>query len=156
MGSKSARVRCRSRVRRSPGGVRVRPERRLSGQPPAPTPSTAAERPDRGPVLRGSRLAPGLYELADGRAQAVGVLEYRDLEGGTWVIVGGTEAEGNVGEVVAVIANPDRAVRSSSRSRVSWWWRTGTKLDGASIRMAGPEIEVKTIEAIKDSGGPAD
>jgi hypothetical protein len=33
---------------------------------------------------------------------------------------------------------------------------TGTKLDGTSIRMAGPEIEMTSVEEISDTPGPAE
>jgi hypothetical protein len=116
--------------------------------PPATTESSSP--------AAGSRLAPGLYELADGSAQAIGVLEYRDLEGGMWVLVGGTEAEGNPGQVVAVIANPSGFERELEQLKGQLVAATGTKADGASTRMAGPEIQIKTIEGIKDSGGAAE
>jgi hypothetical protein len=124
-----------------------------TGSKPEASPPTGA--PDTQSPAAGTRLAPGLYELADGSAQAVGVLEYRNLEGGTWVIVGGTEAEGNVGEVVAVVANPTEFEAPLKELKGQLVVASGTKLDGASIRMAGPEIEIKSIEAIKDSGGAA-
>ena len=52
-------------------------------------------------------MAPGLYDLDDGSVVAVGTVEHRDLEGGFWAVIGGTEAEGDAGKVVAVIANGD-------------------------------------------------
>ncbi len=55
----------------------------------------------------GTKMAPGLYDLEDGIVVAIGAVEYRDLEGGFWAVIGGTEAEGDAGEVVAVIANGD-------------------------------------------------
>ena len=32
----------------------------------------------------GTRVAPGLYDLADGTSEAVGTLQWVDLEGGFW------------------------------------------------------------------------
>lgn len=104
----------------------------------------------------GSRLAPGLYDIDGGKVQALGTLEWKDLEGGFWAIVGGTESEGNLGTVVAVIANgPDFADQLEGlegRTVIA----TGTRLDGASIRMAGPEIEIDSISEVTDTPGAAD
>ncbi len=120
---------------------------------PETKPPTAT--PDGGAAAGGTQLAPGLYELEGGRAQAVGVLEYRDLEGGMWVIVGGTQAEGNEGATVAVIANPAEFSATLKELQGKRVIADGRKLDGASIRMAGPEIELGSIEALPE-GGPAD
>ena len=118
------------------------------GSTPEPLP---AENPS-----AGSRLAPGFYDLADGTAQVVGTLEYRDLEGGFWTVVGGTEAEGNVGTVVAVIAN---GIDFEQQLKVLDG-RTvivdGTRLEGISVRMAGPEIEATSVRELIDTGGPAE
>ncbi len=103
----------------------------------------------------GTRLAPGLYELADGSAQALGTLEYRDLEGGVWVIVGGTEATGDVGKTVAVIANAGELAAQLDELKGTTVIATGKKLEGASVRMAGPEIAVTSIEKVADTVDPA-
>lgn len=103
----------------------------------------------------GSRLAPGLYDIEGGTVQAIGTLEWKDLEGGFWAIIGGTESEGNLGTVVAVIANgadfADQLEGLDGRTVMA----TGTRLDGASIRMAGPEIEIDSISEITDTPGVA-
>lgn len=103
-----------------------------------------------------TQLAPGLYELEDGSVQAVGTLEWSDLEGGFWVITGGTQAEGNVGETVAVIANADEFSDELDALKNRQVVASGTKLEGASIRMAGPEIEVESIQEMAGTGGPAE
>lgn len=108
------------------------------------------------PPAAGSQLAPGLYQLKDGTSQAVGVLEWQDLEGGFWLVTGGTAAEGNVGSTVAVIANGDKYEDQlkglEGRSVVV----TGRALEGASIRMAGPEIEMVSIEEMDRTSGAAE
>lgn len=119
-----------------------------TGLEPEPVP---AESP-----ATGSRLASGVYELADGTSQAIGTLEYRDLEGGFWAVVGGTAAEGNEGTVLVVIANADAfldEIKALDGTTVSV---NGTILEGASIHQAGPEIEATAIEAINDTPGPAE
>lgn len=112
--------------------------------------------PADGGAASGSRLAPGLYDIDGGKAQAVGTLEWKDLEGGFWAIVGGTESEGNLGTVVAVIANgadfADQLEGLEGRTVMA----TGTRLDGASIRMAGPEVEIDSVEEISDTPGAAE
>ena len=128
----------------------------LAGCAPADDADTGTEPPASDDAAGGStQLAPGLYDLADGTVQAVGTLEWSDLEGGFWVIVGGTESEGTTGETVAVIANGselDSTLRPLEGLAVL---ATGTRFEGASIRMAGPEIIVETIEEVSGAG-PAD
>lgn len=102
------------------------------------------------------RLAPGLHELEDGGVQALGTLEWRDLEGGFWVIVGGTEADGNVGEAVAVIANSPEFQDELKPLEGKQVLVTGKKLEGASVRMAGPEIEIESVQEISDTPGIAE
>ncbi len=114
------------------------------------TTTTAPPPAPEGPST-GTRLAPGLYDLADGTSEAVGTLEWIDLEGGFWAVVGGTEATGDVGKTVAVIANatkddPAYVALDGAVVRV-----VGTKLTGASVRMAGPEIEASSISEISDT-----
>jgi len=124
--------------------------------PPGTEPGSGSTPPADGGAASGSRLAPGLYDLEDGTAQALGTLEYRDLEGGLWALVGGTEAEGNLGEVVAVVANPDEFADQLQALKGKTVLVTGTRSDGASIRMAGPEIIVTAIEEISDTPGAAE
>ncbi len=132
----------------------------LSGCAAQPTAPPVEVQPEPAPDMPGEaaglRLAPGLYEMEDGTVQAVGTLEYSDLEGGFWVITGGTESEGNVGTVVAVIANGQEFESQLKEIEGSAVFATGTKLDGASIRMAGPEIEIDKIEAFSDTPGIAE
>lgn len=123
---------------------------------PETEPGTGSTPPADGGAASGSRLAPGLYDLEDGTAQALGTLEYRDLEGGLWAIIGGTESEGNLGEVVAVVANPDGFADQLEALKGKTVLVTGTRLDGVSVRMAGPEIVVSAIEEISDTPGAAE
>jgi len=124
--------------------------------------ATTPEEPDvvtppaDGGAASGTRLAPGLNDIDGGKVQAVGTLEWKDLEGGFWAIIGGTESEGNLGTVVAVIANGDDFADDLEGLEGRTVMATGTRLDGASIRMAGPEIEIDSISEISDTGGPAD
>jgi hypothetical protein len=122
-------------------------------EPPAPLASSSPT----GAPAGSAKLAPGLYDLEDGTVQAVGTVEHRDLEGGFWAIIGGTEAEGDVGKVVAVVANGDDYAQQFEDLKGLSVIVSGTRLDGASTRMAGPEIEATRVVAASDaSPGPAE
>jgi hypothetical protein len=99
-------------------------------------------------------IAPGLYDLADGGVQAVGTLEHRDLEGGMWVIVGGAGSDGAAGKTVAVIGNAADLGSQLDALKGAQVIAKGKRLDGASIRMAGPEISVATITKSSDTVSP--
>lgn len=124
------------------------------------TPSPSTEQPPAAPVdggdAAGMKLAPGAYDQPDGTVQVIGTLEYRDLEGGIWLIGDGTKPADDPAYTLVVIANAadfksdleplkDQAVIASGK-------RLG---DNASIRMAGPEVELISISAATD-GGPAE
>jgi hypothetical protein len=118
--------------------------------------SSASGTPSAGPA-GGMKIAPGLYDLEDGTVQAVGTVEYRDLEGGFWAVIGGTEAEGDVGKVVAVIANGGEYAQQLKGLEGLSVIVYGARLDGASTRMAGPEIRATKIIAASDAPpGPAE
>lgn len=103
-----------------------------------------------------SRLAAGLYDMEDGTVQAVGTLTYKDLEGGFWAIVGGTGAEGNADTIIAVINDSDEFLDQIESLEGKTVIATGTRFDGATIRMAGPEIVIDSIEEVSDTGGVAE
>lgn len=98
-------------------------------------------------------LAFGLNELEDGTVQAVGILKYSDLEGGFWMITGAPGQPED--KAIAVIANSadfeDQIKALEGKSVLA----EGKKLDGASVRMAGPEIEITSIKEISDTVDPA-
>ena len=128
---------------------------------PVPVPTPSEEQPAISPDgaaggAAGSRLAPGLYEIDGGLVQALGTLEWVDLEGGFWAIKGGFEAEGTLGETVAVIANGPDFETDLKALEGKTVLATGTRLDGASVRMAGPEIEISKVEEISDTPGIAE
>lgn len=100
----------------------------------------------------GLRLANGLYDLEDGTVQALGTLERIDLEGGFYAITGSPEGEGNI----AVIANADAFADELEALTGKTVSVIGTRFDGVSTRMAGPEIVVQSIEEISDTPGAAE
>jgi len=120
----------------------------------SPTDEPDVEAPGDDPAT-GLRLAPGLYELEDGSVQAVGTLEWVDLEGGFWAVTDGTAA-GDEGGNVAVIANGDELDAELSALDGRMVSVIGERFDGASIRMAGPEIIAETVEEIDDATGEAE
>lgn len=130
----------------------------LAGCASTPEPEPAVE-PEPAPAsgdAAGLRLAPGLYDQDDGTVMAIGTLEYRDLEGGFWAIVDYTAAAGEAGTVAAVIANGPEFADQLEPLEGAQVTVLGTRLEGASIRMAGPEIEMTSVEEITDTGGVAE
>jgi hypothetical protein len=120
---------------------------------PAPSgspPSSAGATPF-GPAS-GTKLAPGLYDREDGSVMAVGTVEHRDLEGGFWAVIGGTEAEGDAGKVVAVIANGDDFAQLFQENQGLSFEVYGARAGDASIRMAGPEITARRVVLAADAG----
>jgi hypothetical protein len=99
----------------------------------------------------GAKIAPGLYDRGHGIVEAIGVLEYRDLEGGFWAVIGGTKAEGQVGRIVAVVANGSDYARRFKKLKGLSVIVTGTRLEGPSTRMAGPEIQASSVVAARDA-----
>jgi hypothetical protein len=100
-------------------------------------------------------MAPGLYDLEDGSVVAVGTVEHRDIEGGFWAVVGGTQAEGDEGTVVAVVVNGDGYAGQFRQNEGLSFLVYGTRAGDASIRMAGPEITATRVELAAE-GGPAE
>lgn len=119
-------------------------ERSEDPSPPVESPATS------------SRLAPGLYDLEDGTSQALGTLAWSDLEGGFWFIADGTKAEGDAGATVAVISNGASFQSQLEPLKGKSVVAIGTRLEGASIRMAGPELEIESIEEVTDTPGAAE
>jgi hypothetical protein len=103
----------------------------------------------------GTKMAPGLYDREDGSVVAVGTVEYRDLEGGFWAVIGGTEAEGDAGSIVAVITNGDDFAPLFRDNEGLSFEVYGHRAGEASIRMAGPEITARRV-VLAAEGGPAE
>ena len=117
----------------------------------AEEPSSASESP-----AAGSQLAPGLYDLGDSKVQALGTLEWSDLEGGFWLIADGTRASDDASATVAVIANGADFESQLEPLKGKAVVAIGTRLDGASVRMAGPEIQIESIEEVTGTPGAAE
>lgn len=96
-----------------------------------------------------SGSTPGITELDDGRISVEGWLAYVDLEGGFYAIQDGPPSDTPGVEVdvttVMVIANsPDFGSELESMSG-AYVTVIGKALDGASVRMAGPEMLLESI-----------
>lgn len=100
----------------------------------------------------GLRLANGIYDQEDGTVIALGVLEWVDLEGGFYALTGSPEGNGNI----AVINNPEEYAGELEALLGKTVQVTGVRFDGVSIRMAGPEIVIDTVEEISDTPGAAE
>lgn len=126
-------------------------------QPQAPTPGTEVPTgPAAGGDAAGLKLAPGAYDQPDGTVQVIGTLEYRDPEGGVWLIGDGTKPADDPAYTLVVIANAADFLGELEPLKGQAVVAVGTRLeDNASIRMAGPEIELISISAATD-GGPAE
>jgi len=103
-----------------------------------------------------TQRAPGVYEQPDGTAEVIGTLEYRDIEGGVWLITDPTAPVDSEGSTLMVIANASTYQTELEALEGQPVLAAGTPLDGVSTRMAGPEIEITSIELREDTGGPAD
>lgn len=123
--------------------------------PAVSDPGTAEPQPGAGDDIAGMRLANGLYDLEDGTVQAIGTLSYVDLEGGFWAVTGVPGVEGGEDDVIAVIANGADLTESLESLKGKTVSVLGTRLEGASVRMAGPEIEATTVEEIDELIDPA-
>jgi len=129
-----------------------------AGDAASPAPSaTASVAPEGAPAepAAGTRVAPGLHDLEDGIVVAVGTVEYRDLEGGFWAVIGGTEAEGDAGTVVAVLTNGDQFANELRGNEGLSFEVYGERAGEVSIRMAGPEITATRV-VLAAEGGPAE
>lgn len=102
----------------------------------------------------GAALTPGLYDTAEGGVRAVGTLEYRDVEGGFWAVVGSATGQPDPEPVIAVIVNSDRLAVPIEALSGQVVVVTGRRVEGASIRMSGPEIEADDIAAWDEHATP--
>jgi hypothetical protein len=128
-----------------------------AGDAASPAPSaTVSALPENGPSpASGTKMAPGLYELEDGTVVAVGTVEYRDIEGGFWVVIDGSAAQGDSGTVVAVIANGDEFADQFRGDEGFSFEVYGERAGEVSVRMAGPEITATRV-VLAAEGGPAE
>jgi hypothetical protein len=99
--------------------------------------------------LRGELATPGLYMLPDGRALAVGVLHFRDIEGGFWAVFATRAAQQEDATAVAVIADPERLGDLQALDG-QYVGVAGRLRDGVSSRMSGREMDAAWIALVSD------
>jgi hypothetical protein len=91
-------------------------------------------------------------ELPDGTVEAVGYVGRSDLEGGFWALYDRPQGPPSAIQprIVAVLLPGDvgePAIAAMDGSRVTV---TGRAQQGASVRMAGPEVRVDTIAGVRN------
>lgn len=111
-----------------------------------------------GPAQPGASVPPrpNYTKLADGTVQAVGHVGRSDLEGGFWALydIGPTgSSSGAQPKILAVLLPGKVAEPAIAALEGSLVTLTGRARSGVSVRMAGPEVAVDTIAAIR-SGTP--
>lgn len=105
---------------------------------------------DESPTL-GMVAPPGIYDLPAGTTQALGILVYRDLEGGFWAVAKTAVPEqAETAETVAVIVASQEVAATLESLRGEYVSVIGVRSDGPSIYMAGPVIEAQTVERVSD------
>jgi hypothetical protein len=98
---------------------------------------------------------PGIYTDSEGLVRAVGVFDHVALEGGVWAVLGVADSESAESQVIAVIPNAEELETDLVAYRGRYVEVTGTLLEGTSARMAGPEVEARSITVIVEED-PAD
>jgi len=98
---------------------------------------------------------PGIYDAPRGRVRVVGIFDRVELEGGFWAVVGVAPTESAASRVVAVIVNAEELGLDLMSLRGRYVEAIGTIVEGASVRMAGPEVEARSITIIAEED-PAD
>jgi hypothetical protein len=95
---------------------------------------------------------PGMHEQDDGTVQAVGILTFRDLEGGLWVVVDTKDpAEAADADIVAVLGASDEIPGPINSYKDKYVSVVGIPRD-ASVYQAGPFVEMQTIEILTGAG----
>lgn len=106
--------------------------------------------PDETPSL-GMVAPPGIYELPNGDTQALGILTFRDLEGGFWAVVDtAVPEEAATAAIVAVILPDDDIAADMQTYNGQYVSVVGNREDEPNIYQAGPIIEGKSIEVVSD------
>jgi len=114
-------------------------------------PPTSTTPPNPGPRT-GTLARPGLYAVEGGRSHALGVLEYRDLEGGFWAVVDAMPGQStDTAQLIAVLVGADKLGIDLEALKGHYVSADGTLAGGASSRMAGPELTVDTLKEVSDT-----
>ncbi len=114
-------------------------------------PPTSTTLPSPG-LSTGTLARAGLYAVEGGRTYALGVLAYRDLEGGFWAVVDAMPGQPtDTAKVIAVLVGADKLGVDLQALQGRYVSADGTLADGASSRMAGPELAVDNLKEVTDT-----
>lgn len=95
---------------------------------------------------------PGIYDLPGGETQVLGILTYRDLEGGFWAVADAADpSQAATAELVAVIV-PDGEIAADMGTYEGRYVSViGSREDGPNIYQAGVVVEGRSIEVVSDT-----
>jgi hypothetical protein len=120
----------------------------------AGTTSSTGDSSDSSEQPSGETPKPGLYEQNDGTVQAVGILTYRDLEGGFWAVVETTDAaQADNADIIAVLGSSDQMPGPIGSYEDNYVSVIGLPLS-SSVYQAGQFVELQSIRTL-DAGGCA-
>lgn len=124
----------------------------LAGCAPRP-PSGAPPGASPGPPSTGVVAAPGLYQLEDGSTQALGILAYRDVEGGFWAVVDTAIPEEADSAPILAVVLPDAIEVGGKMAGYEGKYVNvvGKRDDGPTIYQSGPVIDAASIEVVSDT-----
>lgn len=95
---------------------------------------------------------PGLYDLPDGTTQALGILTYRDAEGGFWAVAStAVPEEAASADVVAVVLPGEGVDVDLQTMNGQYVSVVGRRADGASVYQAGPVIDAESVQVVRET-----
>ncbi len=115
---------------------------------PTDTTSSTDGSPEPGEQPGSETPKPGLYEQKDGTVQAVGVLTYRDLEGGFWAVVETSDAaKAEDADIIAVLGPSDQIPGPIGSYENKYVSVIGMP-QSASVYQAGQFVELQSIKTL--------
>ena len=116
-------------------------------QPDVVEPDVVPGETPSGGSTSGMVAPPGMYDMMGGTVQALGILTYRDAEGGYWAVVNtAIPEEADTAAVVVVIEPDDDIAGSMEMYRGQYVSVTGNRED--RMHPGGPVMEGRTLEVV--------
>jgi hypothetical protein len=113
---------------------------------PAGEPQPAPAPPPPGSSKEAGGLVAGIEELGGGRVVASGWVDYVDLETGFWSVMSAAPTQSAVQPVVVAVLLPGKVTAEELENvKGTFVGAEGVLQEGASIRMAGPEVVVDAL-----------
>jgi hypothetical protein len=113
---------------------------------PGSEPQPAPAPPPPGSSGKVGGLVVGIEDLGGGRVVASGWVDYVDLESGFWAVMSAAPTQSAVQpEVVAVLLPGEVTTADLENVKGTFVGAEGVLQEGASIRMAGPEVVVDAL-----------